>query len=101
LYLLYGLCSQLLLKNKNVSGRVGPSFLTNVRLIRVFIQFSKANKSVDFNFTFTLRTGTDLFLETHFVIVDTRRDHLEDPGVEGRIILKWFFERLGGGHRLD
>jgi hypothetical protein len=22
---------------------------------------------------------------------------LEDPGVEGRIILKWIFERLGGG----
>jgi hypothetical protein len=23
------------------------------------------------------------------------RDHLKDPGVDGRIILKWIFERLG------
>jgi hypothetical protein len=23
-------------------------------------------------------------------------DHLEDPGVEGRIILEWIFERLEG-----
>jgi hypothetical protein len=28
-------------------------------------------------------------------------DHLEDPSVDGRIILKWIFERLDGGHRLD
>jgi hypothetical protein len=28
--------------------------------------------------------------------------HLEDPGVDGRIILKWTCERLyGGGHGLD
>jgi hypothetical protein len=25
---------------------------------------------------------------------------LEDPGVDGRIILKWIFQRLGGGRRL-
>jgi hypothetical protein len=25
------------------------------------------------------------------------RNHLEDPGVDGRIILKWILERLDGG----
>jgi hypothetical protein len=24
-------------------------------------------------------------------------DHLKDPGIDGRIILKWIFERLGVG----
>jgi hypothetical protein len=28
-------------------------------------------------------------------------DYLEDSGVDWRIILKWIFERLDGGHRLD
>jgi hypothetical protein len=28
-------------------------------------------------------------------------DHLENPGVDGRIILKWIFERLDGGYGLD
>jgi hypothetical protein len=29
-------------------------------------------------------------------------DHMEDPGVDGKKILKWIFERLGGeGRRLD
>jgi len=29
------------------------------------------------------------------------RDHLEDPGVDVRIILKWIFKKWDGDHGLD
>jgi hypothetical protein len=29
------------------------------------------------------------------------RDHLEDPGIDGSIILRWFFRKWDGGNELD
>jgi len=29
------------------------------------------------------------------------RDHLEMPGIDGRIIIKWIFRKWDGGHGLD
>jgi hypothetical protein len=29
------------------------------------------------------------------------RDHLEDPGIDWRIILRWIFRKWYGGHVLD
>jgi hypothetical protein len=34
------------------------------------------------------------------VVKPEGRSHLEDPVADGRIILKWIFERLGGGLRI-
>jgi hypothetical protein len=30
-----------------------------------------------------------------------KRDHLENPGVDGRIILRWIFRKWDEGHKLD
>ena len=31
----------------------------------------------------------------------SERDYLEDPGVDGRVILRWIFRRCDVGHGLD
>jgi len=29
------------------------------------------------------------------------RDHLEDPGIDGRIIVRWIIRKLDGRHELE
>jgi hypothetical protein len=41
-------------------------------------------------------------VHTGFLWGDPREDdHLGDPGVDGRIILKWIFKKWDGGNGLD
>ena len=36
-----------------------------------------------------------------YSVLVRERDHLEDPGVDGRIILRWIFRKIGVGDGLD
>jgi hypothetical protein len=39
---------------------------------------------------------THLFSKENWFILMSSIDHLEDPGVDGRIILRWIFRNWGG-----
>jgi hypothetical protein len=34
-------------------------------------------------------------------MVLVERNHMQDPGIDGRIILRWIFRKWDGGHGLD
>jgi len=40
-------------------------------------------------------------LHIGYIYILWERDHLEDPDVDGRIILRWIFRKWDAGHRLD
>jgi hypothetical protein len=44
-----------------------------------------------------MKVDIKLLRSSKKVFVPFVADHLEDPGVDGRIILKWTCERLDGG----
>jgi hypothetical protein len=39
----------------------------------------------------------EVHVVVNYIIILRERDHLEDPGVDGRIIFRWIFRKCYGG----